>query len=69
MVSRDGGKRKGEKLAELTAEDLGKHGNGAHELRNWLAVYGAIGDRKGEIEAYEDPIPWFCGCGAVIYRM
>jgi len=62
-------KGKGRKLAALTPEELGKHGNGAHELRNWIAVYGAIGDRRGEIATYEAPIPWCCGCGAIIYRM
>ena len=62
-------KGKGEELANLTPEELGMHGNGAHELRNWIAIYGAIGDVKGEIAAYEAPIFWYCGCGAVLYRM
>jgi Catalytic LigB subunit of aromatic ring-opening dioxygenase len=62
-------KGKGKELAALTPHELGMRGNGAHELRNWIAVYGAIGDLKGEIVAYEAPIPWFCGCGAIIYRM
>jgi len=59
----------GEELATLTPEELGMHGNGAHELRNWIAVYGAIGDVKGEVVAYEAPFSWYCGCGAVLYRM
>jgi len=62
-------KGRGKELVELTAEELGEHGNGAHELRNWMAVYGAIGDQKGEITTYEAAMKWFCGCGAVIYRM
>src|SRR5215471_13477617 len=57
----------GEELATLTPEELGMHGNGAHELRNWIAVYGAIGDVKGEVVAYEAPFSWYCGCGAVLY--
>ena len=59
----------GEELATLTPAELGMHGNGAHELRNWIAVYGAIGDVKGEVVAYEAPFSWYCGCGAVLYRM
>jgi hypothetical protein len=62
-------KGRGKELVELTPEELGEHGNGAHELRNWMAVYGAIGDRQGEILAYEDPVAWCCGCGAIAYRM
>ena len=62
-------KGRGKELVELTPEELGEHGNGAHELRNWMAVYGAIGDQKGEITTYEDAMPWFCACGAVLYRM
>ena len=62
-------KGKGTELVELSPEEIGKHGNGAHELRNWMAVYGAIGDQKGEITTYEAPIGWFCGCGAIVYRM
>ncbi len=40
-------------------------GNGGQEIRNWIAVLGALPDRKGEVLAYE-PVPeWLAGCGAV----
>ena len=61
-------KGKGKELSQLTPEEIGKAGNGAHEVRNWIAVYGALGDRKGEITTYEAAMPWFCGCGAILYR-
>jgi aromatic ring-opening dioxygenase catalytic subunit (LigB family) len=61
-------KGKGKSLAELTPEKIGKAGNGAHEVRNWIAVFGALGGIKGEITTYEAVVPWFCGCGGVLFR-
>lgn len=54
--------------ASLTHDELHAVGNGTHEVRNWLAVMGALGDVPGEVLAYE-PIPvWVTGCGAALWR-
>jgi 2,3-dihydroxyphenylpropionate 1,2-dioxygenase len=43
-------------------------GPGAHEIRTWLAVAGAVQGGKGEIVAYE-PIPaWATGCGLAVFH-
>jgi aromatic ring-opening dioxygenase LigB subunit len=42
---------RGRDLADLTSEDLQRSGN--LELRNWIALSGALGERKGRLLAYE----------------
>lgn len=40
-------------------------GNGGQELRNWIALLGALPGWKGEVLAYE-PVPeWITGCATV----
>jgi protocatechuate 4,5-dioxygenase beta chain len=40
-------------------------GNGGQEIRNWLALLGAVPGWKGELLAYE-PVPeWITGCATV----
>jgi aromatic ring-opening dioxygenase LigB subunit len=41
----------GHELSELSSEDLRESGN--LELRNWIALSGVLGDRKGKLLAYE----------------
>jgi hypothetical protein len=55
-----------EPLLRLTWEDIERDaGNGGQELRNWLAVLGAVPGWKGEVLAYE-PVPeWITGCATV----
>lgn len=57
---------RGESLAFLTYDEIEKEGgNGGQEIRNWIAVLGALPDRKGEVMCYE-PVPdWLTGSGAV----
>lgn len=59
---------KGDRLAQWSPEQIGKGGNGAHEVRNWLGVMGAFPEVKAEVVAYEPVVPWSTGCGAVIWR-
>lgn len=59
----------GRAVADWTPLEIGRGGNGAHEIRNWLAVMGALDGVKGEVVAYE-PVPqWVTGCGAVIWKL
>lgn len=56
----------GESLAALTYDEIEKEGgNGGQEIRNWIAVLGALPGRKGEVLAYEPVSEWLTGSGAV----
>lgn len=55
-----------EPLVRLTEAEIERDaGNGGQELRNWVALLGALPGGKGEVLAYE-PVPeWITGCGTV----
>jgi aromatic ring-opening dioxygenase catalytic subunit (LigB family) len=55
-----------EPLLGLTWDDIEREGgNGGQEIRNWLALLGAVPGWKGEVLAYE-PVPeWITGCAVV----
>jgi protocatechuate 4,5-dioxygenase beta chain len=58
---------KGSDLARWSPEEIGKGGNGAHEVRNWIGVMGAFPELKGEVVTYESVVQWATGCGAIIW--
>ncbi|MBI4269494.1 MAG: extradiol ring-cleavage dioxygenase [Candidatus Rokubacteria bacterium] len=43
-------------------------GNGGQEIRNWLALLGAVPGWKGEVLAYEPVAEWITGCATVWVR-
>jgi 2,3-dihydroxyphenylpropionate 1,2-dioxygenase len=43
-------------------------GNGAQELRSWLAMAGAVGPGQGETLAYAPMDEWLTGMGIALYR-
>jgi len=55
-----------EPLLRLTHDDIERDGgNGGQEIRNWMALLGAVPGWKGEALAYE-PVPeWITGCATV----
>lgn len=53
----------GETLAGFTDPMIEEAGNGAHEIRNWIAVLGAAGRVRGRVLAYEPIPPWITGVG------
>ena len=57
---------KGEALAALSYEEIEREGgNGGQELRNWIAVLGALPGHTGEVLSYE-PVPeWITGAATV----
>ncbi len=59
---------KGSELARWSPEEIGKGGNGAHEVRNWIGVMGAFPEVKAEVVAYEPVVQWATGCGAIIWK-
>jgi hypothetical protein len=52
-----------EPLTRLTWAEIERDGgNGGQEIRNWIALLGALPGRRGEVLAYE-PVPeWITGC-------
>ncbi|MGH7278323.1 MAG: extradiol ring-cleavage dioxygenase [Candidatus Rokuibacteriota bacterium] len=40
-------------------------GNGGQEIRNWVALLGAVPGWKGEVLAYEPVAEWITGCATV----
>ena len=53
-------------IAEWTDERLeAVAGNGAHEIRNWLTVAGAVGNSPAKVVAYEPVAEWLTGTGIV----
>ena len=43
-------------------------GNGGQEIRNWIALLGAVPGWKGEVLAYEPVAEWITGCATVWVR-
>jgi hypothetical protein len=55
-----------EPLLRLTHADIERDGgNGGQEIRNWLALLGAVPGWKGEALAYEPVAEWITGCATV----
>jgi len=53
----------------LREDEIERAGNGAHEIRSWLTIAGAMGSRPGRVLAYE-PIPeWVTGMGILTYDL
>ncbi len=52
-----------EPLARLTWSEIDRGGgNGGQEIRNWIALLGAVPGWKGEVLAYEPVAEWITGC-------
>jgi aromatic ring-opening dioxygenase catalytic subunit (LigB family) len=59
----------GHRLCALPDEVLDRAGNGAHEIRAWLVVAGAVGSVPFDVLAYE-PVPaWLTGTAVVQARL
>jgi len=55
-----------EPLTRLTRDEIERDGgNGGQEIRNWIALMGAVPGWKGELLAYEPVDEWITGCATV----
>jgi hypothetical protein len=55
-----------EPLLRLGWEEIERDGgNGGQEIRNWLALLGAVPGWKGDVLAYEPVTEWITGCATV----
>lgn len=60
----------GDEIAAISPEEIEREGgNGGEEIRNWLAVMGAIGNRPGDLIGYEAVLEWICGAAVVWFDM
>jgi hypothetical protein len=50
-------------VLDLPDSELELAGNGAHEIRSWLAVAGALAPARGVTMSYEPIYPWITGMG------
>jgi hypothetical protein len=57
-----------EAVLDLPDSELELAGNGAHEIRSWLAVAGALAPARGQTLAYEPIYPWITGMGVSRFR-
>jgi hypothetical protein len=55
-----------EPLLRLTRDEIERDGgNGGQEIRNWIALLGAVPGWQGEVLAYEPVAEWITGCATV----
>jgi hypothetical protein len=50
-----------DEILDLPDDELELAGNGAHEIRSWLAIAGAAAPANGHTLAYEAIYPWITG--------
>jgi aromatic ring-opening dioxygenase LigB subunit len=50
-----------DQVLDITDSELELAGNGAHEIRSWLAVAGAVAPIRPRTLAYEPVYPWITG--------
>jgi len=54
-----------ESLLDMTDDEIVLAGNGAHEIRSWVAVAAAAAPTPASVLAYEPVAPWITGMGVV----
>ena len=54
-------------ILELPNDVLMEAGNGTGEVRAWIALAAAMGDKPGHVLAYEPVYEWINGMGVVLY--
>lgn len=55
----------GESILDMTDDEIALAGNGAHEIRSWLAVAAAAAPTPATVLAYEPIAEWITGMGVV----
>jgi pyrroloquinoline quinone (PQQ) biosynthesis protein C len=58
-----------ETLLTMSDEEIERAGNGAHEIRAWLTIAGAMGPRPARVLAYEPVTQWVTGMGIMSYEL
>ena len=55
-------------VLDLKDDEIELAGNGAHEIRSWVAVAGAMAPATGHTLAYEPVYPWITGMGVTHFE-
>jgi hypothetical protein len=55
-------------VLDLPDEEIALAGNGAHEIRSWLAVAGAVAPTRGRTLSYEPVYPWITGMAVSLFE-
>ncbi len=50
-------------------EEIELAGNGAHEIRSWIAAAGTVAPARGRTMAYEPIDPWITGMGVSRFQL
>jgi hypothetical protein len=56
-------------VLDMPDDELELAGNGAHEIRSWLAIAGAVAPAHGQTLAYEPIYPWITGMGVSRFQL
>jgi hypothetical protein len=56
-------------ILDIPDDELELAGNGAHEIRSWLAVAGAVAPARAKTLAYEPIYPWITGMGVSNFEL
>jgi hypothetical protein len=56
-------------ILDLPDDELELAGNGAHEIRSWLTIAGAVAPATGRTLAYEPIHPWITGMGVSRFQL
>lgn len=54
---------------EFSEAEIEAAGNGAHEIRSWLTLAGAMGERPARVLAYEPIHAWSTGMGVAAFNL
>ena len=54
-------------ILDIPNDELAEAGNGTGEIRAWVALAAAMGDKPGHVLAYEAVYEWINGMGIVLY--
>lgn len=60
---------KAEQIAGWSRDEIEEAGNGAHEIRSWLTVAGAMDGRAAEVLAYEPVASFVTGMGVMRFAV
>ena len=56
-------------LLDMPDEEIELAGNGAHEIRSWIAAAGTVAPARGRTMAYEPIYPWITGMGVSRFQL
>lgn len=54
-------------ILSMPNDELAQAGNGTGELRAWVALAAATGNKPGKVVSYEPVYEWINGMGVVMY--